>query len=99
MLDPFEDIPLQNADLMGYWQNSEKHDHLGHGGVCDRQGDPDHPAYHTWFPLINTPGHPEFPSTHSVTSGAAAAVLSRYACLKICMRTQILLDIAMIMLT
>lgn len=43
-----------------------------------RQGDPLHEAVPTWFPLLNTPGHPEFPSTHSISSGAAAAVLARF---------------------
>ncbi|KAK9826000.1 hypothetical protein WJX74_004007 [Apatococcus lobatus] len=43
-----------------------------------RQGDPYHAAVPSWTPLISTPAHPEFPSTHSVTSGAAAAVLARY---------------------
>ncbi|KAL3131920.1 hypothetical protein ABBQ38_007623 [Trebouxia sp. C0009 RCD-2024] len=42
------------------------------------QGDPAHPADPAWNPLLNTPAHPEFPSTHSVSSGAAAAVLARY---------------------
>ena len=45
-------------------------------GMC-RQGDPQHPADPSWRPLLATPNHPEFPSTHSVSSGAAAAILAR----------------------
>lgn len=28
-----------------------------------------------WTPLLNTPGHPEYPSGHSATAGASAKVL------------------------
>jgi large repetitive protein len=32
----------------------------------------------TWFPLITTPNHPEYPSGHSSQSGAASAVLGAF---------------------
>src|SRR6185295_3732103 len=31
-----------------------------------------------WVPLLVTPNHPEYPSGHSTTSGAAAAMLANY---------------------
>lgn len=37
-----------------------------------RLGDSVHAAVPTWTPNRATPPHPEYPSTHSVTSGAAA---------------------------
>lgn len=37
-----------------------------------RQGDGVNAPDATWSPLLSTPNHPEYPSGHSVTSGAAA---------------------------
>ena len=31
----------------------------------------------TWLPLLKTPAHPEYPSTHTVTAGASAQTLAR----------------------
>jgi PAP2 superfamily len=39
-------------------------------------GNPDTTPDPTWVPLFATPGHPDYPSGHSCTSGAAGAVLS-----------------------
>ncbi|KAK9814349.1 hypothetical protein WJX72_004370 [[Myrmecia] bisecta] len=36
------------------------------------------PADPAWTPLLDTPDSPEYPSTHAVTAGASAAVLSDY---------------------
>lgn len=44
----------------------------------NRQGDAQHPSIADWTPLLNTPPHPEYPSTHSVTAGASGEVLARY---------------------
>ncbi|GAQ78974.1 hypothetical protein KFL_000220060 [Klebsormidium nitens] len=40
-----------------------------------RQGDGVNTPDATWSPLLSTPNHPEYPSGHSVTSGAAAGIL------------------------
>jgi hypothetical protein len=42
-------------------------------------GNPGTIADPAWQPLRNTPTHPDHPSTHSVTGGAAAEVLRRFA--------------------
>lgn len=44
----------------------------------DTDGNPDTTADPTWTPLLITPPHPEYPSGHSTTSGAAATVLAAY---------------------
>ncbi|EIE20494.1 acid phosphatase/Vanadium-dependent haloperoxidase [Coccomyxa subellipsoidea C-169] len=43
-----------------------------------RRGDAKHPADPTWTPLLNTPAHPEYPSTHTVTAAASGQVLARW---------------------
>ena len=44
----------------------------------DDDGDPSTPRVPDWSPLIRTPGHPEYPSAHTVYAAAAAAVLAHY---------------------
>jgi hypothetical protein len=46
---------------------------------ADSDGNPGTAADPDWRPLRNTPTHPDHPSTHSVTGGAAAEVLRRYS--------------------
>lgn len=46
--------------------------------AAESDGNPDTAAEPTWTPLLATPAHPDYPSTHSVASGAAAAVLARF---------------------
>ena len=41
----------------------------------DTDGNDDTPVDTTWTPLLTTPNHPEYPSGHSTTSGAAIQVL------------------------
>jgi hypothetical protein len=45
---------------------------------ADSDGNPSTAADPDWRPLRNTPTHPDHPSTHSVTGGAAAEVLRRF---------------------
>jgi hypothetical protein len=45
----------------------------------DTDGNPRTAEDSTWQPLRATPGHPDHPSTHSVTGGAAAEILRRFA--------------------
>ena len=45
--------------------------------VWCRRGDAQHPADPTWTPLLATPAHPEYPSTHTVTAAASGQVLAR----------------------
>jgi hypothetical protein len=44
----------------------------------DDDGDPSTPRIRDWNPLIPTPGHPEYPSAHTVYAAAAAAVLAHF---------------------
>ncbi|MDO9377366.1 MAG: vanadium-dependent haloperoxidase [Nocardioidaceae bacterium] len=44
----------------------------------DGDGDPSTPRIRDWDPLIATPGHPEYPSAHTVYAAAAAAVLAHF---------------------
>jgi hypothetical protein len=44
----------------------------------DGDGDPSTPRIRDWNPLIPTPGHPEYPSAHTVYAAAAAAVLAHF---------------------
>ena len=44
----------------------------------DGDGDPSTPRIGDWNPLIETPGHPEYPSAHTVYAAAAAAVLAHF---------------------
>ncbi len=44
----------------------------------DGDGDPRTPRVSDWEPLIRTPGHPEYPSAHTVYAAAAAAVLADF---------------------
>ncbi len=44
----------------------------------DDDGDPRTPRIRDWSPLITTPGHPEYPSAHTVYAAAAAAVLTHF---------------------
>ena len=44
----------------------------------DGDGDPRTPRIRDWSPLIRTPGHPEYPSAHTVYAAAAAAVLEHF---------------------
>lgn len=44
----------------------------------DDDGDPSTPRIRDWNPLIRTPGHPEYPSAHTVYAAAAAAVLAHF---------------------
>ena len=32
----------------------------------------------TWLPLLKTPAHPEYPSTHAATAGASAQTMARW---------------------
>ena len=41
-------------------------------------GDPSTASVPGWTPLIRTPGHPEYPSAHTVYAAAAAAVLEHF---------------------
>ncbi|EIE22661.1 hypothetical protein COCSUDRAFT_42315 [Coccomyxa subellipsoidea C-169] len=43
-----------------------------------RQGSFSNEADPTWTPLVVTPFHPDYPSTHSVASGVAQTVLTRW---------------------
>ncbi len=47
------------------------------GRMC-RQGSFSNEADPTWTPLVVTPFHPDYPSTHSVASGVAQTVLTRW---------------------
>lgn len=44
----------------------------------DGDGDPSTPRIRDWNPLIETPGHPEYPSAHTVYAAAAAEVLAHF---------------------
>ena len=44
----------------------------------DGDGDPTTPRIDDWSPLIKTPGHPEYPSAHTVYAAAAAAVHTHF---------------------
>ena len=44
----------------------------------DDDGDPSTPRVRDWGPLIRTPGHPEYPSAHTVYAAAAATVLAHF---------------------
>ncbi len=44
----------------------------------DTDGNPATVADPTWTPLLITPAHPEYPSGHSATSGAAVTVLTHF---------------------
>ncbi len=44
----------------------------------DGDGDPSTPRVRDWNPLIPTPGHPEYPSAHTVYAAASAAVLAHF---------------------
>jgi hypothetical protein len=44
----------------------------------DMDGNPATTVDAAWLPYLNTPAIPDFPSTHSVLGGAAAAVLQRF---------------------
>ena len=56
-----------------------KHGHLFWRPVTAiRRGASGLPPNTTWEPLLKTPPHPEFPSGHSLTAGASAAVLEDY---------------------
>ena len=44
----------------------------------DDDGDPSTPRIRDWNPLIPTPGHPEYPSAHTVYAAAAAVVLAHF---------------------
>ena len=44
----------------------------------DDDGDRRTPRIRDWSPLIPTPGHPEYPSAHTVYAAAAAAVLQHF---------------------
>ena len=46
--------------------------------LADLDGNPDTVADATWTPLLITPNHPEYPSGHSVASGASSAVLAAF---------------------
>jgi len=46
--------------------------------LADFDGNPDTVADATWTPLLITPNHPEYPSGHSVASGASSAVLAAF---------------------
>ncbi len=45
---------------------------IGNPGIVANPGDS------TWMPLFATPAHPEYPSGHSMVSGAAAVVLANF---------------------
>ncbi len=44
----------------------------------DGDGDPTTQQARDWTPFIRTPGHPEYPSGHTVYAGAAAVVLEHF---------------------
>ncbi len=46
--------------------------------LADFDGNADTVADPTWTPLLITPSHPEYPSGHSVASGASPAVLAAF---------------------
>jgi len=46
--------------------------------LADTDGNDATEADPTWTPLLVTPNHPEYPSGHSTTSGAAGAVLAAF---------------------
>jgi hypothetical protein len=46
--------------------------------LADTDGNPDTAADPEWTPLIGTPAHPEYPSSHSCASAAAVQVLTHY---------------------
>ncbi len=46
--------------------------------LADFDGNADTVADPTWTPLLITPSHPEYPSGHSVASGASSAVLTAF---------------------
>lgn len=46
-------------------------------GCCDRQGDSTHKPI-LFTPVLKTPPHPEYPSTHSSAAGAWGEVLAKY---------------------
>ena len=46
-------------------------------GCCDRQGDSTHKPI-LFTPVLKTPPHPEYPSTHSAAAGAWGIVLAKY---------------------
>lgn len=46
--------------------------------LADEDGNPGTISDPLWMPLLATPAHPEYPSGHSSTSGAAATVLAHY---------------------
>jgi hypothetical protein len=46
--------------------------------LADTDGNPATEKDALWTPLLITPNHPEYPSGHSTTSGAAAALLAHY---------------------
>ncbi len=46
--------------------------------LADFDGNADTVADPTWTPLLITPSHPEYPSGHSVASGASSAVLAAF---------------------
>lgn len=43
-----------------------------------RAGSGSNAAVPNWTPLLATPAHPDYPSTHSISTGAAITVLSRF---------------------
>lgn len=43
-----------------------------------RAGSGSNAAVPNWTPLLATPAHPDYPSTHSISTGAAITVLSRW---------------------
>jgi hypothetical protein len=45
---------------------------------ADLDGDPATAADPAWTPLVNTPGHPEYPSAHGCFTGAVAHTLKEY---------------------
>jgi len=46
--------------------------------LADFDGNADTVADPTWTPLLITPSHPEYPSGHSVASGASSAILAAF---------------------
>jgi PAP2 superfamily len=46
--------------------------------LADKDGNPDTAADPNWTPLITTPAHPEYPSSHSCATAAAVSVLTPY---------------------
>jgi hypothetical protein len=55
-----------------YWRPYNAIRFPGGPGNAALRGDP------TWEPLLQTPGHPDYPSAHCVFSGAAAETLRRF---------------------